>query len=242
MTYTLTLSQRTSTKPDLIREAGDIPAVVYGPSMASASVAINAREFDRLYKEAGSSSLIDVVVPGEKNGIKVLVQDVQYDVVTRNHIHIDFRAIDMTKEMHVDVDLRYIGEAPAVKALGGTMVKIAESVSVKCLPQNLVSHIDVDLSSLVTFEDMIHISELVLPAGIVVTDDAFAVVAKVVPPLTEDQLKKLEEAGSTPVDLTKIAIEEKGKKEEEEGAEGEAVVAEGEKKVEKKEEKKEKSA
>ena len=223
-TYTLQLAARTTEKPEDLRAEGSVPAVVYGPGVPATSVSVAIREFERLYKEAGTSSLIDVVIPGG-SAVKVLVQDVQYSPATRAVIHVDLRTIDMTKEMQVEVVLHYVGEAPAVKSLGGTMMKMVETLSVTCLPQNLVSHIDVDVTTLNTFDDAIHVKDIALPEGIRVSDDVEMVVAKVVPPFTEEQLKKMEESGSVEVDLTKIAVEEKGKKEEE-AAEGEEKAVE----------------
>ena len=123
--------------------------------------------------------------------------------------------------MEATVELNFIGEAPAVKELGGTLVKSLDSVDVKCLPQNLISHIDVDLSVLKTFADSIDVAGLNIPSTVTILADMSMMVATVAAPVTEEEFKKLEEASVAP-SLETIAVEEKGKKEEDAEAAPEA--------------------
>jgi large subunit ribosomal protein L25 len=225
MTFTITAQKRTSGAADALRADGGIPAVVYGPEIESFPVGIDYRTFEKLYQEAGESSLLDLAVDGG-TPINVLIQDVQYDPVKGRIIHVDFRQIKMGEEMTATVELNFIGESDAVKTLGGTLNKTIDSVDVKCLPKDLVGHIDVDLSTLKTFDDVITIGSLTIPVGISITDNPDTPVAKVAAPLTEDQLKAMEESGPSSVD--EIEVE---KKKEEEAGEAE----DGEKKEEGKE-------
>lgn len=217
MSFALDVQKR-SLPAEKTRNSGLIPAVVYGPQLASTSVVIDYLVFDRLYKEAGESSLIDLNVAGGQP-TKVLIQEVQRDPVSDRIIHVDFRQINMNKEMHATISISFEGESVAVKELGGTLVKTLDELNIKCLPKDLVSHVTVNLSVLKTFDDAIHISDIALPAGITVTDNLETLVAKVAPPLTEEELKAMEEAPAASIE--DIEVEEKGKKEEE-GAEAEA--------------------
>ena len=222
MTFTLNAVLRKE-KGEKIRWSGQLPAVVYGAGDKTESLAVSPQEFLKLYKEAGDSSLIDLVLDGKNSG-KVLVQEVQADPVSNRIIHVDLRRIDMNKAMTAPVVLKFVGEAPVIKASGGTLVTTITTVEVKCLPKDLVSHIDVDISGLVSFENIIKIKDLKLPAGItIVNPHAEDLVAKATRALTEDEIKAMEEAGKEAVDLTKI--ESAGKKKEEEGEEGEAAPA-----------------
>lgn len=227
MTRSITLAKRENTDAEALRAASIIPGVVYGPTMEPVSVQIAYNEFAALYDEAGESTLLDITTP-DGNTMKGLIQDVQYDPVKGTIRHVDFRQIDMNKEMTAAVELTLIGDAPAVKALGGTLMKGPSSVNIKCLPQNLVSDIEVDLSVLETFDHVIQIKDLKVPEGIEITDNMDTVVAKVSAPLTEEQLKAMEETEEKSVE--DVEVEEKGKAEEE-GAE-----AKEEPKEEKKEE------
>jgi large subunit ribosomal protein L25 len=114
-------------------------------------------------------------------------------------------------------------EAPAVKELGGTLMKPLVTLAVKCLPKDLVNTIDVDLSTLHTFDDVIRVSDLVLPPGITALEESDTTIAKVAPPLTEEEIKAMDEATAPSVADIEISVE-KGKKEE--APEGEEAAAE----------------
>lgn len=196
MAFTITVQKRTPKDTDAVRQNGLIPAIVYGPQIEPVSIALPYRAFASLYEEAGESSLIDCTIEGTVESIKVLIQDVQYDPIKRTMTHADFRQINMNTSMHATIALEFVGQSVAVKELGGTLVTENDEIEVKCLPKDLVSHIDVDLSVLATFDDSIYVKDLSIPAGMTVLDDPEALVAKVTPPLTEEQIKAMEEAGT----------------------------------------------
>ncbi|TSC83997.1 MAG: large subunit ribosomal protein L25 [Parcubacteria group bacterium Gr01-1014_13] len=236
MAFKLSANTRT-VKGEKVRTKTVLPAVVYGMGATAASVTLNYDEFAKLFAEAGEASLIDLLL-GDKAEGKVLVQDVQYDPVSDRMIHVDLRRIDMNKEMTATVELRFVGEAPVIKEQGGTLMRNLESVEVKCLPKDLVSHIDVDLTVLKTFDDVVKIKNLIVPAGITITNPhAEDLIAKATAALTEEEIKAMEESAK-PADLTKIEVAGKKKEEEgEEGAEGAPKPEAGAGKEEKKEEK-----
>ena len=218
MTFSFSVKKREDKGSEDLRANNLLPGVIYGAGSEPVSVSAEYRVFENLLKEAGESSLIDVTIEGAKEPVKALIQDVQIDPVKRTIIHFDLRQINMNKEMEVEVELNFVGEAPAVKALGGTLVKVAETLAVKCLPKDLVSEVNVDLSVLATFDDIIRLKDVVLPAGLKADDDAEKVIAKVLAPLTEEQLKAMEEQG--PKSIEEVEVEKKGKEEVEGEAEG----------------------
>lgn len=238
MNYQLTAAQRVQ-KGTKVREEGKLPAVVYGAGGKPQSVTLNYAEFVKLYKQAGESTLVDFMLDGTLTG-KVIIQAIQQDPVKDHFIHVDLKRIDMSKKMVAPVDLKFVGEAPVVKAQGGTLVTSVHTVEVECLPKDLVSHIDISLANLFTFEDAIKIKDLVLPVGIkVINQNPEALVAKAVPALTEEEIKAMEEASAAPADLSKIESAKPKKAEEgEEGAAATAPAAEDKKDEKKKEEKK----
>lgn len=214
------------------REGGSVPAVVYGSAMEPKNVAVDRKALFNAFREAGESTLVDLLINGDQP-IKVLIQDLQYDPMTSEIIHADFRVVDLTKEITAEIKLHFVGESPAIKELGGIMVHAMVEIEVRALPTALVSALEVDISKLKTFEDTIKISDLVLPAGITVVDDLNQTIALVAPPRTEAELAELDKA--VEVDVTAVEVEKEKKEgtEDSEGKEG----AEG-KKEEKKEEKK----
>ena len=148
MTLTLSVTKREERgkTTQKLRADGKIPAVVYGPKQEAVPVTIEKVAFDKVFSEAGESSIIKL--EGIDGAPEVLVHDVSFDPVKGGASHVDFYAIEAGKELTTDVPLEFIGEAPAIK-LGGTLTKALHEVEVTCLPNKLPQHIDVDVSVLV---------------------------------------------------------------------------------------------
>ncbi len=204
-----------------LRNEGIIPAVVYGTGMEPKNIQVDRALFTRLFKTAGESTLVELALEGGAP-LHVLIQDVQLDPLRDEFTHADFRVVDMTKKIEAEVKLHFVGEAPAVKALGGTLVRTVEEVRVKALPKDLVSFIEVDLSKLVNFEEGIQLKDLVVPAGVEFLDDMEQTVAIVAAPRSEEELADLNKA--VEIDVTAVEKVEKEKKGDEE-AEGDAEAA-----------------
>ena len=211
------IAQKREKKVEDVRIQGLLPGVLYGPEIEPVSLEVEYNKFAKLYEEAGESSLIDFTVGESKEPVKVLIQDIQYDPVKGKMIHFDLRQIKMGEEMTVNIMLNFVGEAPSVKEQSGTLVKNLVEVEAKCLPKDLVSEIDVDLTSLSSFEDIIRIKDLKLPDGIKIIGEVETVVVKVIPPLTVEQLRAMDEAEAPKVEDVKVDGEQKEGEEETKG-------------------------
>jgi len=213
MTFSFTAKKREG-KPEELRAEGKIPGVLYGSEIESVPFEVERKAFEKLFNEAGESSLIDFKIEGSNDEpTKVLIQAVQYDPVKQVPIHFDLRQIKMGVEMHATIDINFIGESQAVKE-GGTLNMAMDSLDIKCLPKDLVSEVDVDISALVTFEDAIHVKDIKLPAGITVVENPDNLVAKVAAPLTEDQLKAMDEVQAPSVAEIEVEGDKKSGSEE----------------------------
>lgn len=198
-------------KLDSLRKGGEIPAVFYGTGKETTSISISTVEFKKIWREAGESSAIKVEML-DRN-IDVLIHEVQVDPVTDEPIHVDFLAIDMKKKIRVQVPLVFEGISNAVKSGIGNLVKVLHEVEIEALPANLPHNLVVDISKLETLKDQVFVSDIKLPAGVVVINEPTEVVVSVI-----EQVEEKEEV-VVPVDLSAIEVEKKGKKEEE-GVEG----------------------
>jgi len=198
-------------KANGLKKAGQIPAVVYGPESKNVTVAVDEKEFKKVLKTAGESSLVELLVEGEKQKRPVLVHEIQRDPVSDTIVHIDFLQPSLTQEVEVNIPLVFEGVALAEKDLGGTLVKNISEIEVKALPQNLPHEIKVSIESLKTFEDHILVKDLNVPAQVTVTKNPDEIVASVVPP------QKIEEELAVPIEEKVEDVEkvEKPKKEEE---------------------------
>lgn len=193
-----------------------VPAVLYGHKVDTQMLTVPVVAFDKTYQKAGESALVDLAIEG-KETTKVLIHDVARDPVKGTVLHVDFYQVNMKEELTTEIPLVFTGESKAVEELGGTLVKSIEELEVRCLPSDLVHEITVDISSLVTFEDVLRVKDVILPKGMIALDDPEDVLVSVDEPATEAELAALEEK---PVeDVASVEVEEKGK-EKEEGEEG----------------------
>lgn len=203
-----------------VRMDNKIPAVVYGKNYMNVNLALDDTDFNRIYKEAGSSNLIDLSFNGEN--VKVLVHDIQNDPVSGKILHVDFLKIDMKEKIKTAIPLEFVGETSLVIEREGSLITNKDSVEAECLPNDLVDHIKVDISVLNEFEQNIKVSDIKAPEGIEILDDPEEVVALVQPPRSDEELEALEE--EVVENVEEVEVEEKGKEEEapegEESAEG----------------------
>ncbi|MFA4833534.1 MAG: 50S ribosomal protein L25 [Patescibacteria group bacterium] len=220
----LEATARTKKKGEKIRKDGFIPAVLYGPSTESRNLKIKKIDFEKNFALAGESSLIDLTISEEKP-VKVLIKEVQKEPLKDAIIHVDLYQVDMNKEITTEIPLHFIGESEAVKELGAVLVKTIDSVGVECLPGDLVSHIDVDLSTLKNFHDAIKTDDLKLPAGMKLVNETNDIVVNVIEPKVEVEEIPAEEVPAEGEEA------EAGKKEEgDEKKEAEAPARGGKKK------------
>jgi len=179
-------------KVNVLRKQGIIPVVLYGHKVESQSLSVDYRDFEKVFKEAGESTLINFSVDGQAP-TKVLIQDVAVDPVKGSFLHVDFYQVNMDEKLKAHIELKFIGESEAVKSFGGVLVITVDTVEVECLPKDLIHQIEVDLSVLKTFEDSIHVSDLKMPAGVVAMAPADEVIALIQPPRTDKEMADLEQ-------------------------------------------------
>jgi len=207
---------------NFLRKTNFIPAVLFGHNIPNKNLIVPQKTFSRAFKEAGESTLVDLKID-EAAPVKVLIQDIQTDPLDGEIIHVDFYQVSMTEKLEADILFNFVGESPAVKDLGGILVKSLDHLRVKCLPGDLAHQIDVPLGSLKNFGDVIHIKDIKLPQGMEILDNANEVIATVTKPISEEELKAMEEKPVADVTAIKTEGEEKKAKEEIEKAAVEAA-------------------
>jgi len=188
-----------------------IPAVVYGPGIENNNISINLKEFSQLFSEAGESTLISLESKDGANYF-ALIHDVQKDPLSGEFIHVDFYQPNLEKKVEVSVPITFTGIAPAVKELGGTLVKNFLEVDVKALPQNLPHSIEVSVAGLNTFDDVVTIKDLIVPEGVEILKDPEEIIALVTEVEKEEELASVEENVEA---VSKIEKKVKGEVEEE---------------------------
>ncbi len=164
-----------------VQRAGLIPAELYGHKVQNVHLSVDQIEFEKVLRKAGESTIIELQLPdgGSRN---VLIQDVERHYLSSQPIHVDFYEVKMTEKLTANIPLEFIGESHAVKALGGTLVKVLNEVTVECLPADLPPVIEVNIESLKTFDAQITVADLNVSAKVEIKAEAEEVVATVQPP------------------------------------------------------------
>ena len=207
MTINIKAEKRTKIKKlDSLRKEGLMPAIFYGHKKEATLIHINNADFIKAWRYAGESTVIKLTTPEEE--IEALIRDVDLDPLTNDPRHADFYVFQKGHKVEIDVPLEFIGVSPAVKDLGGSLIKILHEVKIKAEPSNLPHQIEVDISSITELEGQILAKDIVLPKGVELIENEEVVVATVATPRAE----KVEE--EAPADLSSIEVEKKGKTEE----------------------------
>lgn len=230
MVLTLTYEKRDAKAvPTTLRNAGKIPAVFYGRTQASVSITLSTKEFEKVWKKAGETAIVNLQNGSDE--VQALIHDVDKHPVTGVPRHADFYVFEKGQKLKIKIPIEFTGVSPAVKDLGAVLVKVMHDLEIEAAPKDLPQKIEVDISPLSAFGSVITAKEVKLPEGVTLVVSPDDIVASVYEP-------KEEAVEEVPVDLGAIEVAKKGKEavpgEPEAGASAAAAGAEP-----KKEEKKE---
>jgi len=162
-----------------VRVAGKIPAVLYGPGSEPVAVEVDPKQISKiLFSETGHNTIFDVEVVGQSVA-KAMIVDWQREPINDLLIHIDLKRIALDKTLRVKVRVKLIGIPVGVKASGGILDQVLREVEIECLPGDIPSHIDVDVSKLALYETL-RVSDLPHTGSIKFLNAEDATVAHVV--------------------------------------------------------------
>jgi large subunit ribosomal protein L25 len=216
-----------------VRQDGKIPAVVYGANKDSLAVSVDPRQVSRiLHSETGHNTIFDLALNGERT--KAMIVDWQYEPIKGKLLHIDLKRIAMDKALRVNVPILLKGQAEGVKTEGGILEQILREVEVECLPGDIPSHIDADVTHLV-FGTVLRVSDLPHNEKVKFLTDSNHPVAHVVS-VKEEVAATPEAVAAEAAAPTEPEVIKKGKQEAE-GEEGAEAAPEKAEKGEKKEKK-----
>lgn len=197
---------------DKLRKEGKIPAVFYGPKEKSTPIVVSTTEFIKAFKKAGESTVVVVKEGGNEH--ETLIHDVDVHPLTGQPRHVDFYVIEKGKKVKVEVPLTFEGTSPAVKDLGGILVKVLREIEIEAAPKDLPHELKVDISALAELTSVITAKDIKLPHGVTLVEKPDEIVASIA--VAKEEVEEVK-----PIDMSAIEVEKKGKeaKEGEEGAE-----------------------
>lgn len=175
-----------------LRDQGYVPAIVYGSQVEATPIQVESKTLHKVLTKAGGNTLIALQI-GKKKPILTLAREIQRDIIRHNILHVDFYRVVMTEKISAEIPLVLSGEAPALEE-GGILVHGLNTVEVQCLPADLPSALEVDLSSLVEFNDLVTVADLQVPSSVAILSDSDSVIARIeAPRIVEEEVEVPEE-------------------------------------------------
>jgi len=165
-----------------LRQDGWIPAIVFGGKIDSMPIKIDERDLVAALSTAGSTALIDLYVDDGEEPHTVLAREIQRDILTSRLQHVDFYQVQLDQKVKTSPRLDVIGVSPLVESGEAVLVQVLNQLEVECLPGDLIDSIEVDVSSLETFDDSVVIADLHVPPSVTIMADPNDVVVSVVRP------------------------------------------------------------
>ncbi len=211
------------------REAGRVPAVVYGAGKPNVPISVNRKALSDVFREgAGENAIFLLKLAGSDQSRHAMIKEMQRDPVSRKPLHIDFVRVLMDVKITLKVPVEVVGVARGVKIDFGILDLVTREVEIECLPGSIPAHLAVDVTDL-GIGDAIRVSQIPAVEGVRIVDNPEKVVVHVAHPTREEEPVVAAEAAAEPAEPEVL---KKGKAvAEEEG---------GEEKGEKKEKEKEK--
>ena len=164
----------TGKKVNQLRRQGIVPGIVYGQS-EPVKIQMNAKELRRALRVTGMNQLATLDVEGK--AYTVLAREIQQHITRGDLLHIDFMEVDMSSTITSEADLIAVGESAAEATGDGVVTLSIYSVEIECLPDALISQIEIDISAIETPGDTIHVSDITVPDGVTILTDPEILVA-----------------------------------------------------------------
>jgi large subunit ribosomal protein L25 len=198
----------TGKKVKQLRREGYVPGVIYGQS-EPVKIQMDVKPLRRALRIAGTGQLVEIDINGK--GYTVLAREIQQHVTRRDILHVDFLEVDMASTIRSEADLISLGESPLTESGEGIIAQVLHSVEIECLPDDLVSQIEFDISTIETTDDSITVADLAAPEGITILTDPETLIARFeyTPVAEEEEEEELEEMEAGDVEVI-------GREEEEE--------------------------
>ena len=196
-----------------LRAGGRVPGVYYGRGEESIPLTVALKDLEAVIESAeGSNVIVDLKLSGEAaKDRKALIREIQRHPVAGLILHLDLQHISLTERIVVEVPIVLVGTPLGVKDAGGILEHLLREVEVECLPTDIPSKLEIDVSAL-QIGDSLHVSDLKADRATILTE-ADRAIAAVVPPTILEEVKPAEEAAVAEPEVI-------GAKKEEETEEG----------------------
>ncbi len=151
-------------KTKSLREAGQLPAEIYGNGVPNQHFCVSEKDFNKLYKTAGSHTVVNVLTDDGKK-VPVIISEVQRDALSGKVLNIDLHQIRMDEKIQTKVPIEFTGTPLAEKA-GLLVVKVMDEIEIESLPGKIPASFVIDIEKMEKIGDSIHISDVMVSEGV----------------------------------------------------------------------------
>lgn len=187
--FTLNAEKRTvlGSKVKKLRRQGLVPANLFGKTIESQAIEVKAVDFNRVYKEAGETSLIWVKVGGEEKERPTLVTSVHFNPITGDKLHVDFHQVNLKEKVSANVPVEITGESELINTNVAVLSQSLNEIEVEALPTDIPESIVFDISSLKEIGDQLKVSDAKVAEGIEIKTDPEQMVVSLQEPQKEEE-------------------------------------------------------
>ena len=193
-----------------MRSDGLLPGIIYGSDKESNIVEMNLNQVEKILKNHSSDTVLIEVDLEDEGSVRVLLKEVQYHPVTSSILHVDLQRVVAGKPIQVDIAIELNGEPEGVKS-GGIIDHKIHSLSVECLPKDMIESIPVDITNL-EIGDALTVSDISVTSKIkILSDENLQVVSINAPKVidsSDDETEEVDEASAEPEVITEKNEEE----------------------------------
>lgn len=166
-------------KVKALRRKGITPLHVFGSGIDSVAFQCETTVLRRVLAEAGHTQLVNIKAQGEKKPRPAVVAEIQISPRSGELLHVDFHQVNMEQKIRVEVPLVLVGEAPALKNKENMLAQELNSIEVECLPNNIPTSVEVDVTNLLDTDSALRVKDLELDSEVTVLNDSEALVARI---------------------------------------------------------------
>lgn len=176
--FTVEKRNITGKKVKQLRRKGIIPGNIFGSNFKSISISFNEKDFKKNYKLIKKMPFFYIKL--DNNQFPVIIHQIQTHPVTDQLLHVDFRKIDLEEKIEVEVPLKMRGKSEAVEVKGGVLLQQKDKLTIKCLPKNIPSFIEININNLKEIGEEIKVKDLLKSAQYEIKEEPETVIVSVV--------------------------------------------------------------
>jgi large subunit ribosomal protein L25 len=166
-------------KVQALRRQGVTPAHLFGPGVESLAIQCDTPALRNILVDAGHTQLVSLKLGHEHHPRTVMIREVQIDNFKGGVLHVDFYQVNLAELIRVNVPIFLTGESAAAKMKGNSLVQELNDLTVQCLPGNIPSRIEVDVTPLVTADQLIRVKDLPAITDVTIINEPGVVVARI---------------------------------------------------------------